>query len=121
MKNKNDTAFGIVTAGIARPLADCVCTGLLCQLLPVIVSGSRTGPRSQNLLQAPGILESLNLPIPLGALGISSNKETSAPAIAYEAISHSKIYLAELPTPKRTTWMPEEDKKVYNIRKAGYS
>ena len=35
------------------PLVGYACTELLCQLLPVVVSGSRTGPWSQNLIQAP--------------------------------------------------------------------
>ena len=64
------------------------------------------------------IPEHLHLPVLSDALGMRSNKETSAgAAAAYSAGAHSKMRsAAERPQIKRVRWAPEEDATILKMR-----
>jgi hypothetical protein len=73
--------------------------------------------------QLPHIPEHLHLPILSEALGMRSNKETSAEAASpHTAGAHSKMHFAApRPQIKRVRWAPEEDATILKMREDGCS
>ena len=57
------------------------------------------------------------------ALGMRSNKETSAEAITlHNTIAHSKVWLATLQSKrKRVPWKPEENETILKMKEEGCS
>jgi hypothetical protein len=68
--------------------------------------------------QLPHVPEQLHLPILSKALGMRSDKETSAEVAAlHEAGVHSKMHPAAVRRPiKRVRWTPEEDATILKMR-----
>jgi hypothetical protein len=68
--------------------------------------------------QLPHVPEHLHLPIPSKALGLRSDKETSAETVTpHDASAHSKMHPAAVrPQIKRVRWAPEEDATILKMR-----
>jgi hypothetical protein len=73
--------------------------------------------------QLPYILEHLHYPISSEALGIGSNKATSAEAATpHKAVTHSKVRpVARQLQKKRAAWTPDEDATLLQIKEDGCS
>jgi hypothetical protein len=67
--------------------------------------------------------EHLHLPVLSEALGMRSNKETSAePATPHNIVAHSKVRPATLQSKrKRVPWEPEENETILKMKKEGCS